>query len=100
MADNSTSAVPPATEARIILPERPAGRASSFGAHKLSMASLTVHADDYINSNQAVAPPMHVSTTFRYSDDPEKLRPGRNLDVRSRFPGACLSKTCFSHRRQ
>jgi len=48
---------------------------------KLSLASRSVHADDYINNHQAVAPPMHVSTTFRYSRDPDNLVPWSNLNV-------------------
>lgn len=45
------------------------------------MASLSVHADDYINNHQAVAPPMHVSTTFRYAENPDDLKPWENLNV-------------------
>lgn len=40
----------------------------------LSLSAQTIHADDYLNSHQAVAPPMHVSTTFRYSSNPDELR--------------------------
>ncbi|KAI1757187.1 pyridoxal phosphate-dependent transferase [Xylaria castorea] len=39
----------------------------------LSLAAQTVHADDFLNSHSAVAPPMHVSTTFRYSRNPDEL---------------------------
>ncbi|RYO75778.1 hypothetical protein DL764_010318 [Monosporascus ibericus] len=46
----------------------------------LSLSARAVHADDYLNSHQAVAPPMHVSTTFRYSRDPEKLDPLININ--------------------
>lgn len=38
-------------------------------------ATLALHADDHLNSIQDVAPPIHVSTTFRYPRDPEGLRP-------------------------
>ncbi|KAK8126796.1 Cys/Met metabolism PLP-dependent enzyme [Apiospora kogelbergensis] len=44
----------------------------------LSLSAQTIHADDFLNSHQAVAPPMHVSTTFRYSDNPEELSPWHN----------------------
>ncbi|KAH8675512.1 Cys/Met metabolism PLP-dependent enzyme-domain-containing protein [Xylariales sp. PMI_506] len=44
----------------------------------LSLSAQVVHADDYLNSHQAVAPPMHVSTTFRYSDNPEELKQWSN----------------------
>jgi hypothetical protein len=40
-----------------------------------------VHADDGISTHRAVAPAMHVSTTFRYNDDPEQLKRGENIDV-------------------
>jgi len=48
---------------------------------QLGFASLSVHADDHISIHRAVAPPLHVSTTFRYSSDPEKLEPWVNIDV-------------------
>ncbi|AEO65431.1 uncharacterized protein THITE_2112405 [Thermothielavioides terrestris NRRL 8126] len=48
--------------------------AAAFG-RQLSLASRSVHADDYTNTHPAVAPPMHVSTTFRYADNPEELVP-------------------------
>ncbi|KAJ2986012.1 hypothetical protein NUW58_g5235 [Xylaria curta] len=39
----------------------------------LSLAAQTIHADDYLNAHNGVAPPMHVSTTFRYSRNPDDL---------------------------
>jgi hypothetical protein len=53
---------------------------AAFG-RQLSLASRSVHADDYTNTHSAVAPPMHVSTTFRYTDDPDKLLPVYDDDV-------------------
>lgn len=50
-------------------------------ASSLSLASRSVHADDGIASHRAVAPALHVSTTFRYNDDPDLLAPGGNVDV-------------------
>lgn len=47
----------------------------------LSLSAQTIHADDFLNSHQSVAPPMHVSTTFRYNDDPDELRPWANINV-------------------
>ncbi|KAM3542684.1 hypothetical protein ARSEF1564_004424 [Beauveria bassiana] len=41
----------------------------------LSLASRLVHGDDGISTHRAVAPAMHVSTTFRYNDNPEMLEP-------------------------
>ncbi|KAH7034905.1 pyridoxal phosphate-dependent transferase [Microdochium trichocladiopsis] len=46
----------------------------------LSFAARTIHAGDHLNSHHAVAPPMHVSTTFRYSDDPDKLSSWVNVN--------------------
>jgi hypothetical protein len=50
-------------------------------AKGLSLAARTVHADDGISAHRAVAPAMHVSTTFRYNDDPDKLSAWDNTDV-------------------
>jgi hypothetical protein len=47
----------------------------------LSLSSKTIHADDYLNRGPDVAPPLHVSTTFRYSRDPNSLQALTNLDV-------------------
>ncbi|KAJ6032862.1 uncharacterized protein N7446_008845 [Penicillium canescens] len=38
-------------------------------------STRSLHADDAFNIVTDVAPPMHVSTTFRYSDDPSHLVP-------------------------
>ncbi len=54
--------------------------AAAFG-RELSLASRSVHADDFTNTHSAVAPPMHVSTTFRYSDNPDELVPVADEDV-------------------
>ncbi|KAB8360609.1 hypothetical protein FH972_024347 [Carpinus fangiana] len=40
-----------------------------------SLATRAMHADDSLNSTSDVAPAMHLSTTFRYSHDPDKLIP-------------------------
>lgn len=48
----------------------------------LSLSAQTVHADDFLNSHSAVAPPMHVSTTFRYSRNPDELSYMVNTSVR------------------
>ncbi|TVY57992.1 putative trans-sulfuration enzyme [Lachnellula cervina] len=45
------------------------------GLTNLSLSSKTVHADDFLNNNaQDVAPALHVSTTYRYNRDPDKLQ--------------------------
>lgn len=38
-------------------------------------ATLAVHADDAVNKVTDVAPPIHMSTTFRYPDHPDELIP-------------------------
>lgn len=57
----------------------------------LSLASRAVHADNGIQSHRAVAPAMHVSTTFRYNDDPDALRAWDNTDVSADL---CLNCHC------
>lgn len=61
-------------------PPGPESLAAAFG-HRLSLSTRAMHADDYVNSHPAVAPPMHVSTTFRYHQDPDKLVPWGQPDV-------------------
>ncbi|KAI9670216.1 MAG: hypothetical protein M1831_006429 [Alyxoria varia] len=39
----------------------------------MSMASRAIHADDSYKQTTDVSPAMHLSTTFHYEDDPEKL---------------------------
>ncbi|KAK7737504.1 hypothetical protein SLS53_006577 [Cytospora paraplurivora] len=60
----------------------PGSLAAHFRArdHELGLSSRAVHADDYINNHRAVAPPLHVSTTYRYNSDPDKLRQWDNTD--------------------
>ena len=55
------------TEPVSALVDGPKQLAAAFPGHELSRSSRAVHADDYINTHRAVAPPMHVSTTFRYN---------------------------------
>ena len=38
-------------------------------------STLGIHGDDHLNNVTDVAPPMHVSTTFRYSKNPDDLFP-------------------------
>ncbi|KAI1326193.1 pyridoxal phosphate-dependent transferase [Xylariaceae sp. FL0255] len=42
-----------------------------------SLSAKTIHVDDVLNTHSAVAPPMHVSTTFRYSQNPDDLIPDK-----------------------
>jgi hypothetical protein len=53
---------------------------------KLSLSSQTIHADDYLNAGQDVAPALHVSTTFRYNSNPEALVPLTERDVHPPLP--------------
>ncbi|KIV81752.1 hypothetical protein PV11_03914 [Exophiala sideris] len=46
----------------------------------LSPATQAIHADDPLNHLTDVAPPIHVSTTFRYDKDPDRLRPFHERD--------------------
>ena len=55
-----------------------------------SLATLGVHADDPINETTDVAPALHVSSTFRYSRDPDKLKPIDDLDIPDREPGSAV----------
>jgi hypothetical protein len=51
----------------------------------LSLSTQTIHADDFLNKGQDVAPPLHVSTTFRYNRDPDSLKPVAEVDVSLSF---------------
>ncbi|KAK4540085.1 hypothetical protein LTR36_009826 [Oleoguttula mirabilis] len=55
-----------------------------------SLATLGIHADDSINEYTDVAPALHVSSTFRYSHDPDKLQPAADLDIPAREPGTAV----------
>lgn len=72
--------------------EGPGALVARFGDHKLGLSSLSVHADDYINNHRAVAPPLHVSTTFRYNDDPDRLRAWDNTDDNAPYDSHIYSR--------
>jgi hypothetical protein len=38
-----------------------------------ALSTLALHADDAVDAVTDVAPPMHLSTIFRYADNPEDL---------------------------
>lgn len=44
-------------------------------------ATLALHADDALNNVTDVAPPLHLSTTYRYSENPEDLVPWADATV-------------------
>ncbi|RKF63168.1 Cystathionine beta-lyase MetC [Erysiphe neolycopersici] len=53
-------------------------------ASKLSISSKAIHSDDFLNGDQRdVAPPLHVSTTFRYNNDPDSLVSSREHDTQT-----------------
>ncbi|KAL7629202.1 hypothetical protein AAE478_000722 [Parahypoxylon ruwenzoriense] len=58
----------------------------------LSLSAQTIHADDFLNSHQSVAPPMHVSTTFRYNSDPDQLRPWSNINPNNPYDSHVYSR--------
>ncbi|OAQ98785.1 hypothetical protein LLEC1_05422 [Akanthomyces lecanii] len=66
----------------------------------LSLASRLVHSDDGISTHRAVAPAMHVSTTFRYSDNPDMLQPEVFVDSETKAddfqPNAPLDSHVYS----
>ncbi|KUI63267.1 hypothetical protein VP1G_10411 [Cytospora mali] len=66
--------------------------ASQNGNLPLSLSSLSVHADDYINNHRAVAPPLHVSTTYRYNSDPDKLAQWSNTDENAPYDSHIYSR--------
>ncbi|KAK3395669.1 pyridoxal phosphate-dependent transferase [Sordaria brevicollis] len=72
--------------------EGPKKLAAAFPNKELSMSSLSIHADDYINNHQAVAPPMHVSTTFRYAENPDDLRPWDNVNPNAPYDSHIYSR--------
>ncbi|KAK2589968.1 hypothetical protein QQS21_012359 [Conoideocrella luteorostrata] len=67
---------------------------------RLSLSSRTVHADDFISAHRAVAPAMHVSTTFKYSNDPDELQssgdPNKLADWNNPDPNAPLDSHIYS----
>jgi cystathionine beta-lyase/cystathionine gamma-synthase len=48
---------------------------STLNISSLSPSTQAIHADDALNVVADVAPPIHVSTTFRYNSDPTQLQP-------------------------
>jgi len=60
----------------------------------LSLSSRAVHADDHLNNVTDVAPPLHLSTTFRYDDNPENLLPWADREVRIYI---FLKSDCVTH---
>ena len=55
------------------------GQESLTSKHHAS--TVAIHSDDSLNQAADVAPAIHVSTTFRYTDDPDDLVPAKDLTV-------------------
>ncbi|KAI9672368.1 MAG: hypothetical protein M1817_003390 [Caeruleum heppii] len=67
----------------LALDDRVSGTRKLNTRHPVSPATQAIHADDHLSSSQDVAPPMHLSTTFRYSNKPEDLKPSDGNEVES-----------------
>lgn len=68
-------------------PNKPPQRMPQPGDYEnLTLATKSIHADDPINFNIDVAPPLHVSTTYRYNSDPAKLDTSRELKLSALHP--------------
>ena len=55
----------------------------SLSLEKARPATLALHADESLQTDNDIAPAIHVSTTFRYPEDPDELNPfyGRQIAV-------------------
>jgi len=69
------------------LPNNPTDRTLDASISKLSLSSQTIHADDFLNQGQDVAPPLHLSTTFRYNKNPDALVSWSERDVSPALKG-------------
>ena len=58
----------------------------------ISPSTLAIHADDALNVVPDVAPPIHVSTTFRYPRDPSELHAIYGVNPQERNP----TEHCYS----
>ena len=75
-------------QSKTTFPQAQSEAAAAVDSHYLanvSPSTLAIHADDSLNIVTDVAPPVHVSTTFRYPRDPDQLRSiyGRPADERN-----------------
>ena len=63
--------------------ERVKAEAISLPLREARPATLALHADESLRLVDDIAPPIHVSTTYKYPDDPDQLRPfyGRDINV-------------------
>ena len=73
----------------------PAGPFASNAPNR-SQITKAIHDDDHLIRTPDVAPPLHVSTTFRYEDDTENLKPISEWEVIHLF-ACCRSATEVDH---
>ena len=68
---------------------------SFYTKHNMAMGTSTrsLHADGALNVVADVAAPLHVSTTFRYPDNPDELVPAADQTVRSPYHPERFNKT-------
>lgn len=50
-------------------------------SESFALATQALHADRPLDATSDVAPPLHVSTNFRYTSDPDALIPVAEADV-------------------
>lgn len=55
----------------------------TFALRNARPATLALHADETLRLVDDIAPPIHVSSTYKYPDDPDLLKPfyGRHISV-------------------
>lgn len=49
-----------------------------MASHNARPSTKALHADDTLNQVTDVAPPIHLSTIFRYPNDPDQLIPSED----------------------
>jgi hypothetical protein len=64
----------------------------SHSSEAIGASTRSLHADDALNLVTDVAPPMHLSTTFRYSNDPTQLVPAADAT-----PVCILTRSSMPH---
>ena len=54
---------------------------SESSSIEYSLSTRALHADDRLSHTTDVAPPLHVSTNFHYTNNADELVPVKDLDV-------------------
>ncbi|KAI9815602.1 MAG: hypothetical protein M1832_005463 [Thelocarpon impressellum] len=60
---------------------RPLGGPAGKRLEGMAQSTLAVHGDDFLNSTRDVAPALHVSSTYRYAEEPDALVVAAEADV-------------------